>query len=163
LTVEITQVNSCRKNLAGEISTEEFEKELEKIAREYVRTVKIPGFRPGKVPTGMIRRRFEKELQDEASHRVIDRVWQEAIDANGIKPLEPPKIKEIENKPNSPLKFTITFEELPQLEVKDYKGVDVRLDPVEVKDEDLEQTIDHIRNHTHNLFRWKAKPKTGIT
>ena len=145
MTVEITQINGCRKNLKVEVSTEDLEKELEKIAREYTRTVKVPGFRPGKTPVGIIRRRFEKEIQDDASQRIMDRAWNEAIDANNLKPLERPEIKELENKPGDALKFTLSFEELPALEVKDYKGVEIKQNPAEVKEEDVTHAIDRVR------------------
>jgi trigger factor len=145
LTVEITQVNGCRKNLAGEISAEDVEKEIEIITREYSRTVKIPGFRPGKTPAGIIRRRFEKEIQDEASQRIMDRAWGEAIDTNNLYPLGRPEIMEFENKPGAPLKFKLTFEELPAIEVKDYKGVEIKQDSAEVKEEDMTQAIDRVR------------------
>ena len=145
MTVEITQVNSCRKNLAAEISVEELEKEFEKIAREYSRTVKIPGFRPGKIPTSIIRRRFEKEIYDDTSRRIIDRVWNEAVGANDFKPLNQPEVKAFENKPGSPLKFTLTFEELPQLEVKDYKGIEIKQDSAKVNDEEVAQAMERVR------------------
>jgi len=161
LTVEITQVNSCRKNLSAEISAEELEKEIEKIAREYSRTAKVPGFRPGKTPTGIIRRRFEKEIQEEASQRIMDRVWKEAIDANNFKPLTQPEVKEFENKPGAPLKFTLTFEELPPLEVKDYKGVEVKQNSAEIKEEDVTQAIEHIREQYAQFVPVEGEAKDG--
>jgi len=161
LTVEITQVNNCRKNLANEISAKEFEIELEKVAREYARNVKIPGFRPGKVPTNIIRRRMEKDICAEAAQRVIDRVWNEAIDANAIKPLTMPEITELENSPGNPLKFTLSFEELPPLEVKDYKGVEVRQDSVEIKDEDLARAIDGVREQYSQFVPVEGEAKDG--
>jgi len=161
LTVEITQVSGCRKNLTGEISAEEVEKELEKIAREYSRTAKIPGFRPGKTPVGIIRRRFEKEIQDEASQRIMDRVWQEAIDANNLKPLTRPEIKEFENKPGVPMKFMFSFEELPQFEVSDYKGVDIKQASAEVKEEDIVRTIDQIREQYAQFIPVEGEAKDG--
>ena len=161
MTVEITQVDGCRKNLTGEIPAEDFEKEIEKIAREYSRTAKVPGFRPGKTPTGIIRRRFEKEIQDEASQRLMDRIWNEAIDANDLKPLTQPEIKEFENKPGDPLKFTLTFEELPSLEVKDYKGVEIKQDPAEVKDEDVAQTIDQVMEQYAQFVPVEGETKDG--
>ena len=163
MTVEITQVNGCRKNLAGEISAEDIEKEIEKITREYSRSAKIPGFRPGKAPAGIIRRRFEKEIQDEASQRTMDRVWSEAIDANNLKPLGQPEIKEFENKAGSPLKFTLTFEELPALEVKDYKGVEVKQDSAQVKEEDLAQAIDRVREQYAQFVPVEGEAKDGHT
>ncbi|MDR0311906.1 MAG: trigger factor [Acidobacteriota bacterium] len=161
MTVEITQVNSCRKNLTGEISVEDFEKELEKIAREYSRTAKVPGFRPGKVPNGIVRRRFEKEIQDEASQRIMDRVWNDAIDAHNLKPLDRPEIKEFENKPGSPFKFTFSFEELPPLEVKDYKGVEIKQDSAEVKDEDVTQAVEHVREQYAQFAPVEGEAKDG--
>ena len=161
MTVEITQVNGCRKNLAGEISAEELEKELEKIAREYSRNVKVPGFRPGKTPTSVIRRRFEKEIQDDASQRIMDRVWNEAIDANNLKPLVRPEIKEFENKPGGPLKFTLTFEELPALVVKDYKGVEIKQNPIEIKEEDVTQAIDRVREQYAQDVPVEGEAKDG--
>jgi len=161
LTVEITQVNGCRKNLAGEVSAEEFEKEIEKIARDYSRNVKVPGFRPGKTPVAIIRRRFEKEIQEEASQQIMDRVWQDAIDANNLKPLTRPEIKTLENKPGDPMKFTVTFEELPQLEVRDYKGVEVKQDSAEVKEELLTQTIDQIMEQYAQFVPVEGEAKDG--
>jgi len=161
LTVEITQVNGCRKNLAGEISVEDFEKEIETITREYSRSAKIPGFRPGKAPAAIIRRRFEKEIQDEASQRVMDRVWSEAIDANNLKPLGQPEIKEFENKPGSPMKFTLSFEELPALEVKDYKGVEIKQDLAEVKEEDVAQAIDRVREQYAQFVPVEGEARDG--
>ena len=161
MTAEITQVNSCRKNLAVEISTEELDKELEKIAREYSRTVKIPGFRPGKTPTGIIRRRFEKEIHSEASQRIMDREWSEAVKANDLKPLNQPDIKEFENQPGAPLKFTLTFEELPPLEVKDYKGIEITQAPPEVKDEDVVQAVDRVREQYAQFVPVEGEAKDG--
>ena len=161
MTVEITNINSCRKNLAGEISAEEFEKELEKVAREYSRTVKVPGFRPGKVPTNIMLRRFEKEICDEASQRIMDRVWGDAIDANNLKPLTQPEITELVNKPGNSMKFTLSFEELPQLEVKDYKGVEIKKDSAEVKDEDLDRAIDGILEQHSQFVPVEGAAKDG--
>jgi trigger factor len=162
LTAEITQVNSCRKNLKGEISAEDFTNELEKVAKEYARNAKIPGFRPGKAPTSIVRQRYAKELQDETSQRMMDKVWQDAIDANNLKPLTRPEIKEFDNKPGEPLKFLLTFEELPPLEVKDYKGVEVKQGKAEVTDENVAQSIDRVREQYSQFVPVEGEAKDGF-
>ena len=161
MTVEITQVKGCRKNLAWEIPTKDVEKEIEKVAVEYARSVKIPGFRPGKTPTSVIRRRFEKEIRDEASQRIMERVWNEAVDANNLKPLHRPEIKEFETKPGSPLKFTFTFEELPLIEVRDYKGVEIRQASAEVKDEDMDRAVDEVMGQHAQFISVEGEAKDG--
>ncbi|MDR1726900.1 MAG: trigger factor [Acidobacteriota bacterium] len=162
MTAEITQVNSCRKNLKGEISAEDFTNELEKVAKEYARNAKIPGFRPGKAPTSIVRQRYAKELQDETSQRMMDKVWQDAIDANNLKPLTRPEIKEFDNKPGEPLKFLLTFEELPPLEVKDYKGVEVKQGKAEVTDENVAQSIDRVREQYSQFVPVEGEAKDGF-
>jgi trigger factor len=145
LTAEIIEVNSCRRNLLGEIPAQEVEQEINQIAREYSRTIKVPGFRPGKVPMTVIRQRFGNDLVQEATHKIIERCWKDAISQHDLHPLTQPEIKDVDNKPGNPLKFTLSFEILPPLEVKDYQGVAVTMDSAEITDDAVNKTIDNVR------------------
>ncbi len=145
MTVEIIEVNSCKRNLAVEVSAQEVDQEVDKIAREYARSAKVPGFRPGKVPLNIIRQRYGSELVQEATQKIIERCWKDAIVEHDLHPLAQPAIKDVENKPGNPLKFTVSFEILPALEVKDYKGVAVMLSPSQVTDKDVDQAIEALR------------------
>jgi len=161
LTAEITEVNRCKKNLTVEAPSQEFEKEIEKIAREYARTAKIPGFRPGKAPTSVIRQRFGNDLIQEATREIIDRYWQDAISANNLKPLNQPELENLENNPGNPLKFTLSFEELPPLEVKDYQGVEIKQASAEVTDDDLNKAIEDIRKRYAQFVPVEGEAKDG--
>ena len=145
MTVEIVEVSSCKRNLAVEVPAQEVDEEVENLAREYARNVKIPGFRPGKVPMSVIRQRFGSELMKDASQKIIERCWKDALAEHDLKPLAPPVVKDVESKPGSPLKFTVTFEVLPSLEVKDYKGVTLTVPSPEVKDEHVGQALENLR------------------
>jgi trigger factor len=145
LTAEIVEISSCKKNLAAEMPAEELDREIDKIAREYARTAKIPGFRPGKVPLKIILQRFGNDMRQEATNKIIDRTWKQAIDEHHLHPLAQPVLKEVENKPEQPLRFTLAFEVMPDVEVKDYKGVAVRQPPVDISDETVAQTLERMR------------------
>jgi trigger factor len=145
LTVEIIEVNGCKRNLTAEVPAQEIEQEIDKLAREYARNVKVPGFRPGKVPLNIIRQRYGSDLQQDAAQKIMDRCWKDAIKERDLSPLAQPVIKDVDNKPGSPLKFTVEFEILPALEVKDYKGVAVTLPSSEVTDDDVNKAIENIR------------------
>jgi trigger factor len=145
VTVEIVEVSSCKKDLAVELPAIELDQEIDKIAREYVRSAKVPGFRPGKVPLSIIRQRYGNDMRQEATHKIIERSWKQAIDEHHLHPLTQPVIKDLENKPESPLKFTLSFEILPDLEVKDYKEVPVTRASPEVTDERLNQAFEGVR------------------
>ena len=142
MTVEIVEVSSCKRNLAVEVPAQEVDQEVDKIAREYARNVKVPGFRPGKVPLSIIRQRYGSDLLKDATQKIIERCWKDAIAEHNLQPLAQPSVKEVDNKPGSPLKFTVSFEVLPPLEVKDYKGVPVTLPSSEVTEENVNQAID---------------------
>jgi trigger factor len=145
LTAEIIEVSSCKRNLAVEVPAEELDKEIDAIAREYARNAKVPGFRPGKIPLNIIRQRYGSDLLQDATQKIIERTWKTAIKEHNLRPLAQPVIKDVDNKLGSPLKFTVAFEVLPDLEVKDYKGVAISLPPHEVTDDDVNRAIENLR------------------
>jgi trigger factor len=151
LTAEIIDVNSCKKNLTVEIPAQDVEKETDKIAREYARNAKVPGFRPGKVPLSIVHQRFGTEILQEATQKLIEQAWKDAINEHDLHPLAQPEIHDVDNKPGSSLKFTVSFEVLPPLEVKEYKGLSITMPPSEIADENVNQTIDMFREQ-HSQF-----------
>ncbi len=145
MTVEIVEVNSCKRNLAVEIPSDELNQEMDKIAQEYARNAKVPGFRPGKAPLSIIRQRYGSDLVKDATQKIIERCWKEALEEHKLQPLAQPIVENLNNKPGSPLKFTLSFEIRPELEVKDYKGLSVDLAPPEAPEEELTKTIESMR------------------
>jgi len=145
LTAEIVEVSSCKRDISVELPATELEQEIDKIAREYGRNAKVPGFRPGKVPLSVLRQRFGKDMRQEATQKIIERSWKQAIDEHDLKPLAQPVVKDLENKQDQPLKFTLSFEIMPALEIKDYKEVPVTQASVDITDEDVGKAIESIR------------------
>lgn len=162
MTVEIVEVSSCRRNLQAEVPTQEVDREVDQIAREYARNVKVPGFRPGKVPLSIIRQRFGSDLLKEATQKIIERCWKDALTEHSITPLAEPVVKEVDNKPGSPLKFTLSFEILPPLEVKDYKGVQATLPSSEVTEEKLNQAIEALRERHAQFVPVEGEARDGL-
>jgi len=162
LTVEIVEVSSCKRNLAVELPPQEVDQEVENLAREYARSAKVRGFRPGKVPLNIIRQRYGSDLLKDATQSLIERCWKDALSEHDLHPLAQPVVKEIENKPGSPLKFTVSFEILPKLEVKDYKGVQVTLPSSEVADENVDQAIEGLREQHAQFVPMDGEARDGL-
>jgi trigger factor len=131
--------------MAVEVPPEELNQEVEKIAQEYARNAKVPGFRPGKIPLSIIRQRFGSDLLKDATQKIIERCWKDTVAERNLQPLAQPNIENMENKPGNPLKFTLAFEVLPELEVKDYKGMPVTLAQPEIAEEDISKAVDALR------------------
>lgn len=163
LTAEIVEVSSCKRNLAVEVPLQEVDQEVANLAKEYARNAKVPGFRPGKVPMNVIRQRYGTDLLKEATQNIIERCWKSALSEHNLRPLAPPAVKDVENKSGSPLKFTVTFEVLPQLEVKDYKGLPATLSSAEVTEENVNQALENLRErHAQFVPVDGGKRGTGI-
>ncbi len=162
LTVEIVEVSSCKRSLAVEIPAQEVEDEVSKLAREYSRNLKVPGFRPGKVPMSIIRQRFGSDLQKDATQNLIERCWKDTLAEHNFKPVSQPQIKDVENKPGAPLKFTVSFEIIPPMEIQDYKGIPVTLQTPVVSDEDVDKAIDSLREHNAQFVPVEDEARDGL-
>jgi trigger factor len=145
LNLDIVDVNSCKKNLVAEVPLEQVEEELGRLARKYAQQAKVPGFRPGKVPLSVIKQRYGSELRSDMTQEIINRTWKQAVAERGLVPLAEPVVEKVEAEPGQSLKFVVSFEVLPKIEVTDYKGVSVTVSPVAVQDADVEAGIDHLR------------------
>jgi len=110
LSIDITEINGCKRHLVAELPTEELDGEIDRLARKYAREVKIPGFRPGKVPLSVVKSRFRSELRQDATHEIIERTWKASLGEREIRPLVEPHLDKLEAEPGSPLRFTLSFE-----------------------------------------------------
>jgi trigger factor len=162
LTVEIVEVSSCKRNIAVEIPAQEVDQEVDQIAKDYARNIKVPGFRPGKVPLNIIRQRYGSDLLKDATQKIIERIWKDAIAEHKLAPLAQPVVKDVDNKPGNPLKFTLSFEILPALEVKDYKSVPVTLPSSAVSDDSVNQALETLREQHAQFVPVDGEARDGL-
>ncbi|MBW2285832.1 MAG: hypothetical protein JRF65_14705, partial [Deltaproteobacteria bacterium] len=146
MTLEIVDISACKKNLHAEVPEEEVEREINHLARDYAHKAKIPGFRPGKVPLNIIKQRFAAELRRDAAQDIINRYWKNAVEENDLKPLAEPSIEKLEADAGNPLKFTVSFEVLPPLELTEYKEVNATRPAVKIEDDDVEKALEQLQD-----------------
>ena len=139
--MEIKDITSCKRNLIVELPAETLDKEINELAGKYALRVQVPGFRPGKVPLSVIKQRFSAELRSDATQEVVQRSWKTAVEEHQLQPLAEPKLEHMDSQPGSPLKFTVSFEVLPPIEIKNYTGVQVDIQTPVVGDADVEKAI----------------------
>ena len=143
--IEVTDLSPVKKSLAVEVDVEEVSKETEAVVRRYAGQVRLPGFRQGKAPVDMVRKRFAKEIDDDVRERLITRLWREATSEKGLVPLGEPVLEDLKHERGMPFGFKTTFEVLPQFEVKEYRGVDATSPSSRVDDGDVEEALESIR------------------
>jgi trigger factor len=145
LSLEIVDVTGCKKNLVVEVPSDDVDGAINRLAREYAQRVKVPGFRPGKIPLHIVKQRFSAELRSEATQDIIQNSWKEAIEERGLQPLAEPAVENVQTDPGSPLKFTLTFEVMPELDVKDYKNIPVTLSDPKIEDSEIDKALEELR------------------
>lgn len=145
--VVVTDVSQCQKDLAIEIAAEEVTKEFEKTCDAYMRYVKVPGFRPGRVPRGVVKQRFSKEIKDEVIGHLMPHALEHAVKDHNLKIIGEPQIQDFSLEEGEPLKFKVSIEVLPEIELKEYKSLKATKRIVKVTDEDVEGVIGRWREN----------------
>lgn len=143
--IELTDLSPVKKTLAVEVPVEEVSKETEAVLRRYAGQVRLPGFRQGKAPAEMVRKRFAKEIDTDVRERLISRLWREATAEKGLVPLGDPILEDLKHEEGMAFQFKTTFEVLPRFEVKDYKGVEAHTPASKVEPAEVDQALESIR------------------
>jgi trigger factor len=156
--VEYVEETSVKKALSFEIEAELVEKEIEQRARDYAKKVKLPGFRPGKVPAEVIKRRFRQQVMEDAAEAIVNRVVFDELEGRGLRPLASPKVVDLKMDENQPMTFRAVFETLPFVDVPPYKGLEVKGRTVTVSEEDVDGEVESIRQDAARYEPIEGRP-----
>lgn len=136
---------TCRRELDLEIPSEEVQKAVERVAREFARVARVPGFRPGKAPVTLIRRRFAEDIKGEVLQSLLPEQIEKAVSEQKLTPITQPRVDHVDYAENGPLKFRAVFEVLPEFELGTYKDLEVEVEAAEVGDADVEKVLEESR------------------
>lgn len=143
--VEVTDLSPVKKSMSIEVDPDEVRKETEKVVRGYAQKARVPGFRAGKVPLDIVRKRFAKEVDEDVKERLVSRSYHDAAHEKGLHPLGDPVLEDLTWEDGKPLSFKTTFEVMPKFEAKSYKEVEVRRPNVAVEDAEVDKALEDLR------------------
>jgi len=136
---------TCKREIELEIPAENVQKATEKVARDIARIARIPGFRPGKAPVTLVRRRFAEDIQGEVIQSLVPEYLEKALDEKNLVPVTRPEVDKVEFKEGEPLRFRAVFEVLPEFELGDYKNIQVQVDEIEIGDAQVDKALEEVR------------------
>src|SRR5579871_3285332 len=113
---EFTEVSETRKNLTFEIDPDVVDAEIGRVAQGYSKTARVPGFRPGKVPTGVVKQRFKDQILYDVAQGLIPRAVGEALKERNLRPVATPDIRDVVIEEGKPMKFVADFETMPEVD-----------------------------------------------
>lgn len=136
---------TCKRELIIEVPPDAVARESDQITSQYARLARIPGFRPGKAPRALVGRRFKDEIRSEVVQTLVPRYFEDRVRDEKLHLAGEPRFEDLKFEDGQPIRTKATFEVYPEFELKDYKGVEVDLQPATVTDADVAQTIDRLR------------------
>jgi trigger factor len=136
---------TCKRELELEIPAENVTKATEKVARDLARVARVPGFRPGKAPVTLIRRRFAEDIQGEVLQSLVPEYIEKALEEKKLIPITRPSVDKVDFKEGEPLRFRAVFEVLPEFELGDYKNLAIHVDAIETGDAQVDKVIEDMR------------------
>lgn len=158
----LQDLSPTKKRLKIEIPAEDIESEIQKTLLNVQRTSKLPGFRPGKAPIGMIEKKFGREVEAEVFEKIVPEYYAKALKEANITPVSRPVAEEpFDFKRNSPLSMTVTVEVMPKVENLNYKGITVKDISVKVTEEDIEKVLKNIAEERAAYESSEAKVEMG--
>ena len=157
---EFTEVSETRKHLSFEVPSEVVEAEIDRVAKGYTRSARVPGFRPGKVPAKVVRQRYKDQILHDVAHDLIPRLVGEALQERGLEPVAAPDIKDVTIEEGHPLTFVADFETLPPIEPGEYTGISLRKPPAVLEVGAVDSALEHLQQRH---ARWQPVEDRAAT
>lgn len=151
--VSIETTSKLERRLTVGIPAETVDSEVDARLRQAVKNVRLPGFRPGKVPLKVMRQRFGSGVRQEVLGEVMSRSFREAVVRENLKPAGQPRIEPRSMEAGKDLEYVATFEVFPEVEVVELRDYSVEKPVAEVTPADVDNIIDVFRRQRGS---WEA-------
>lgn len=133
------------RELVLDVPADEVSKAFRGVVRNYQKYARIPGFRPGKVPESVIRRKFATEIRKEVIDGLLPERFNKGVSELGIKPVGQPQVTELTVDDGQPLHVKAVFEYIPEFAIDGYQSVTVEKPTEEVTEEEFQRELTELR------------------
>jgi trigger factor len=145
LNITVTDQEKCKKQVQIEIPSDVVQAEIDRKASTYARRITIPGFRPGRAPVNLVKKRFHKELRDEVVSELIPTSFDNAVKEKSLKVVAEPKLDDMKFGDDDSINATFTIETAPEFELPDYKKLTLTKHVHETTDEEVDKAVEMLR------------------
>jgi len=143
---EFADVNETRKTVRVEIPSDIVSAEIDRIALDYSRKARIPGFRPGKAPARVVKQRFKEQILHDVLHDLVPRAVDDALRERGVEAVDAPDVRDVNIEEGRPLTFTASFDTVPAFEPGDLSTISLRRTRVAIDDEAVAGALQRLRD-----------------
>lgn len=163
MTFEITQKESTGvdRHVQVSVPADAVKDAEDKAARHYASSVRLPGFRPGKAPAMMVRKKFAEAIRQEALESLVRDAYKEVVEKQDLKVASQPHVHDVKFEEGKPLTFELHFELRPTVELARTSGFRVNRRNIVVTNEHVRDQIESIRDQRASWAPVDGKPMPG--
>ena len=155
---ETIQKDGVKREISVEIPAEEVSRETEAIVQKYQKVARLPGFRAGHVPPSIIRQRFKEDLKSDVVEALVPRYFRKEAEKQGLVPVSQPRVTDLHIHEGEPLHCKASFEIMPEIKVEGYKELRAEHPAIEVKDEEVEEALNSVREQHATYTSVEGRP-----
>jgi len=161
--IDITPVKSegLERFLEVSVPLPEVQEAEDRAAKRYASQVRLPGFRPGKAPAGMVRKKFAAAIRQEAIEGLVQAAFKEVIDREKLDLATQPHIHDLKAEDGQPLTFQLHLEIRPSIELPHTSGFKVTRTAKPVSDEQLREQVETLRDQRATWSPVTERPQPG--
>jgi trigger factor len=143
--VSVESTGALERRMEVQVPAERIEKAIDERLKSISRTVRLKGFRPGKVPVKVVRQQFGQQVRQEVLGDVMQSTFAEAVVQEQLTPAGGPRIEPISTEQGGDLKYRAIFEIFPQIELKGIDSLEIQRPAASVADGDVDAMITNLR------------------
>ncbi len=145
MNIVVEKQPKCVATLRVEIPADKVKGERDQIVNGYATKARVPGFRPGKAPRAVVEKRFQKEIEEQLNEALISEAYDEALKKESLHVLDFGVPEDITTLPNGNMTFVSKLTLAPEVQLPDYKGVNVTVPPTAVPEAEIETQLKALR------------------
>ena len=161
MSIVLAERGATEREMDLEIPGSDLDTLVEGKIETYRKKISLQGFRPGKLPKDVVRKRFGASIRAEAIEELVDTSVRKALTDRKLLPAGPGRVQDLQAPEGGDLKIKFVFEVDPVIEIKDYKGIGVRVPETSVAQADVDQRIEQIRLQTARIQKPERPSRTG--
>ena len=146
MNITVEEISSIKKKVNVEIPDDQVTKEVESFYQQVGKQAKIKGFRPGKIPRGILERYFKDHVKSEVIQKLIQETYPAALSEKDLHPVSPPVIDPGELESGKPFQYSATVEVKPEIKIDGYIGLNIEGKKESAKEEEVEERLKGLQN-----------------
>jgi trigger factor len=159
--ISTKDISETRKTLIVSVSGQEVEAEAAKLLGEFSHSVKVQGFRPGKAPAALIKKRYGKELESELNRKVTSEAYEKSLKDSKLDIYNVVSVDEAKFSPGKDGKVEITVDVTPSFNLPEYKGIPAEVSSADVDETEVDNAIEEIRKQRSDFKEITRDVKKG--